>query len=172
VQAAGMLLGQVSAAYFQGGLTRIWLAVARGETPTFATLFAGADRFVPVLLLNLLMMATLVLGFALLIVPGVILYLGLFASQFYVIDAGMSPVDAMKASWAATRGQKGEIFLLILAGGGLCIAGLLMCCVGVVATFPIYFLATTIVFTRLSGRVTIANRPGGGPEPFAPMPTA
>ena len=167
LQAAGMLIGQVSGAFFQGGLTRIWLAAARGETPVFATLFSGADRFIPILVLNLLMMLTLVLGFALLLVPGVILYLGLFAAQFYVIDAGMNPVDAMKASWASTRGQKGEVFLLMLGGAGLGVLGMLMCCVGTLATFPIYFLATAIVFTRLSGRVAIAS----GPQPFVIAPT-
>jgi hypothetical protein len=172
IQAVGMLLGQISAAYFQGGLTRIWLAVARGETPAFGTLFTGADRFLPILLLNFLMMATLVLGFALLLVPGVILYLGLFAAQFYVIDAGMGPADAMKASWAATRGFKGEIFLLMLGGAGLGVVGLLMCCVGTLVTFPVYFLATAIVFTRLSGRVSVAGPPGGGPAPFVAAPMA
>jgi hypothetical protein len=172
LQVVGMLIGQVSAAYFQGGLTRIWLAVARGETPVFATLFSGADRFLPILLLNFLMMPILALGLVFLIVPGIVLYLGLFASQFYVIDAGMNPIEAMKASWAATRGQKGEIFLLMLGGVGLCLVGLLMCCVGMLVTFPVYFLSTAIVFTRISGRVTIANRPGAGPEPFVTAPTA
>jgi uncharacterized membrane protein len=166
LQAAGMMIGQISSAFFQGGLVRIWLAVARGQTPAFQTLFSGADRFLPVLVLNLLMLLTLSLGFVLLIVPGVILYLGLFASQFYVIDAGMSPIDAMKASWASTRGQKGEIFLLTLGGFGLAVLGILMCCFGMLVTVPIYVLSTAIVFTRISGRVAMADPMGGGPEAF------
>lgn len=166
LQALGLLIGQISSAFFQGGLVRIWLAVARGQTPTFQTLFSGADRLLPVLVLNFMMMLTLSLGFVLLIVPGVVLYLGLFAAQFYVIDAGMSPIDAMKASWASTRGQKGEVFVLTIAGFGLTVLGVLMCCFGTLVTIPIYVLSTAIVFTRISGRVAMANPIGSGPETF------
>ncbi len=166
LQTIGLLIGQISAAFFQGGLVRIWLAVARGDTPAFGTLFSGADRFLPMLALNLMTMLALFLGLALFIVPGVILYLGLFAAQFYVVDAGMKPLEAMKASWSSTRGQKGEILLLTLGGAGLVVLGMLMCCVGTLATVPIYFLSTAIAYTRLSGRIASA-----GPQRFAPAST-
>ncbi len=171
LQTTGALTGQVVSAFFQGGLIRIWLGVARGETPVFGTLFSGADRFLPLLVLNLLMMLAVGLGLVLLVVPGVILYLGLFASQFYVVDAGMGPVAAMKASWESTRGQKGEIFVLSLAGAGLGLIGVLMCCVGTVVTLPIFVLSTAIAFTRLSGRIASATPPGG-PQLFASAPTS
>jgi uncharacterized membrane protein len=176
IASASLLVQQVVAAFFEVGLTRIWLDTARAKTPELGTLFSGADRFLPVLLANLLVLLCTTLGFVLLIVPGVIVWLGLSLAKFYVIDAGIGPVEAMKASWTATRGQKGELFLLLLAGFGLALLGLLMCCVGVLATTPIYYVATAIAFTRISG-LGIAPPPpmpfgggGGYAPPAAPPP--
>lgn len=153
---ASILLAQVIGAFFQVGITRVWLQAARGETPELGTLFTGGDRFLPMLGLTILMSLIVVTGFALFIVPGVILGLGLFFSQYYVVDAEMGPIEAMKASWAVTKGQKGELFLLGFAGLGIVLLGLVMCCVGVIATAPIFWVATAIAYTRVSGRAAAA----------------
>lgn len=168
MRAGGIVATQIVAAFFQVGLVRIWLAVARGRAPEFGTLFSGADRFLPLLALNFLMLIATLLSAVLLFVPAVILYCGLLAAQFYIVDAGMGPIQAMKASWSATRGQKGEILVLALAGSGLLVLGVLMCCIGTLATVPIYLLATAIVFTRLSGTGPAPAQvaaPGYGPAP-------
>jgi uncharacterized membrane protein len=175
ITVASFLLQQVVGAFFEVGLTRIWLDTARAKTPELGTLFSGADRFLPILVVNLLVLLCVVLGFVLLIVPAVIVWLGLSLAKFYVVDAGMGPMEAMKASWTATRGQKGELFLLMLAGFGLGLLGILMCCVGILATTPIYYVATAIAFTRISG-LGVAPPPempyggGGGYAPPAPAP--
>jgi hypothetical protein len=53
-------------------------------------------------------------GFLLLIVPGVILMLRLPIFANLVIGQGLGPVEAMKASWKATRGSSGAIFVVML----------------------------------------------------------
>jgi hypothetical protein len=160
IAGASLLAQQVVGAFFEVGLTRIWLDAARGKTPELGTLFSGADRFLPILLLNFLMALVVIVGFALLIVPAIIAWLGFSLAKFYVIDAGMGPTEAMKASWSATRGQKGELFLLALAGAGLGLLGLLMCCLGILATTPIYYVATAIAFTRITGLGVVASPEG------------
>jgi len=170
---AGVLIGQVAAAFFDVGATRMVLEAVRGRAPTFATLFGGGDRFLPLLGLNLLMFSAIALGFVLLVVPGIILALGLSLSKFYLIDAGMGPVEAMKASWSATRGQKGEVMALSAAGFGLTLLGLLMCCVGTLVTIPLYYIAFAIAFVRMSGLGTTAPQttaPPPQPPPYLPFP--
>lgn len=166
--AAGGVLGQIVAAYLQVGMTRIVLDAARGKAPEFGTLFAGGDRFFPLFLVNLLMALAILLGLVLLIVPGVIMGIGFSLAPFYVVDAGMGPIEAMKASWSATRGQKGEIFVLGIAAVGLSLLGMLMCCVGLLATSPILYVAMAVAFIRMSGLGTTAPLTGPqGQEPAA-----
>jgi uncharacterized membrane protein len=154
------LVTQIVNAFFRPGLVRIWLSAARGQSPSFGVLFSGFDRFLPMLGLTLLTGIAYTLGFALLIVPGVILMLGFFAAEYYVVEGKMGPIDAMKASWDATKGNKGDLLLLALAGLGLFMLGGLMCFVGLFATFPIFEVAAAASYTRMSGN-------GSAPAPFA-----
>jgi len=163
----GALVGQVVAAFLQVGTMRIVLDAARGKAPELGTLLGGGDRFLPMFLLNLLMFPAIALGFLLLVVPGVIIALGLSIAPFYVVDAGMGPVEAMKASWEATRGQRGELFVLGLAGFGLSLLGMLMCCVGWLATTPLVYVAMAIAFVRMSGLGVVASMASPQAQPPA-----
>jgi uncharacterized membrane protein len=165
----GVLLGQLVGAFLQVGAMRIVLDAARGKTPELGTLFSGGDRFLPMFFLTFLMGLAILLGFLLFIVPGVIIACGLLIAPFYVVDAGMGPVDAMKASWAATKGQRGEVFVLGIAGFGLSLLGVLMCCVGWLATTPILYVSMAIAFVRMSGLGVVAPLQRSEGQPAAPM---
>ncbi len=149
-----MFLGLVVQSFFQPGLTRIWLAVARGQSPDLGTLFGGASKFLPVFASLLLVMLAILAGYVALIVPGIILGLGLMFAQFFVVDADMGPIDAMRASWNATKGHKGKLFLFALVGFLIAFGGFLACCIGMYVSFPLFFVALAIVYVRLSGRGT------------------
>jgi hypothetical protein len=166
VVGACQLLSFVIGAFFMPGMIRILVTTVRGQVPEFGALFGGADRFLPFLAVRLLQALVVVLGFVFFIVPGVILSLGLMLSEYYCVDAKLGPIESMKASWQATTGHKGDLFLLALAGVGLGLLGLLMCCVGILATVPIYQLAMALVYIRLSGRLG-SSAPPGMPPPQA-----
>jgi hypothetical protein len=151
VQIAFFVVGQMVAAYFQVGLTRIHLEAARGQSPSFGLLFSGGDRFLALFAFTLLYGLIVGVGILLLIVPGIFFALAFAPAQFYVVDQRMGPIAAMQASWEATKGQKGDIFLLGLAGFGLGLLGLVMCLVGVFATFPLAMVAYAAMYTRISG---------------------
>jgi uncharacterized membrane protein len=164
---AGILVGQLVGAFLQVGAMRIVLDAARGKTPELGTLFSGGDRFLPMFFVNILMGLAIALGVVFFIVPGIIIALGVLIAPFYVVDAGMGPVDAMKASWAATKGQRGEVFVLGIAGFGLSLLGVLMCCVGWLATTPILYVAIAIAFIRMSGLGVVAPLAGSQQQPPA-----
>lgn len=151
VQIAFFVVGQMVAAYFQVGLTRIHLEAARGQSPSFGLLFSGGDRFLALFAFTLLYGLIVGIGILLLIVPGIFFALAFAPAQFYVVDQRMGPIAAMQASWEATKGQKGDIFLLGLAGFGLGLLGLVMCLVGIFATFPLAMVAYAAMYTRISG---------------------
>jgi hypothetical protein len=75
----------------------------------------------------------------------------------------------MKASWAATKGQRGEVFVLGIAGFGLSLLGVLMCCVGWLATTPILYVSMAIAFVRMSGLGVVAPLQRSEGQPAAPM---
>ena len=147
-------------AFLDVGFTRMLLAAARGGTPALGTLFSGGDRFLPAFACALLRALAVSAGFVLLILPGVILALGLAFAMFFVIDAGLGPIEAMQASWQVTRGQKPEVFVLVLLALLVSLAGLSMCCVGIVGAYPLCMLAFAVAFTRISGR-----KPSDAPQP-------
>ncbi|HEX7666379.1 MAG TPA: hypothetical protein VF407_17755, partial [Polyangiaceae bacterium] len=154
ISGACSLIGAFLGAFLAAGVIKVFLTAARGGVPNFGDMFGGGNKLLPILGTQILMGLAIVVGFILLIVPGIILSLGLCLSTYYVADADYGPIDAMKASWAATNGSKGKLFLLGLIGFLVMIVGVLACCVGALASIAVYTLAMGIVFVRLSGRGT------------------
>jgi hypothetical protein len=137
--------------FFAAGFTRACLGTLRTGTTRFGDIFGAGDRFVPYLITSFLMALAIAMGLVVFIVPGLILGLGLWMSRFYVIDQGMGPAEALRASWDASAGQKSAFFVLALAELGLFIVGLATCCVGALVAEMVMMLARTVVYLRIAG---------------------
>jgi hypothetical protein len=170
VLGGGYLVTQIISAFFTVGLTRMWLDAARGIPPRFETLFSGADRFLPMLALNLISFLGVVVGCALLIVPGVVLMIIYQLAPYYVVEGRMGPIEALQKSWETSLHQRGELFVLALAGIGLSLLGVAMCCMGLIATVPLYWVATAVAFTRVAGMTVAPLQPQGPVQPPYPGP--
>lgn len=176
------VVGLLVQEFFAAGFARTLLDVGRTGTGSFSQLFSagGNGRFLAFLGTAILKAILVGLGLVFFIVPGVILALGLSLSTYYVIDQGLGPVDALKASWETTTGHKGQIFVFGLLGGLVGIAGMLACCVGYFPALVIVQLGEVVMYLRLSGTATGPSvfgastvgpwGPGGGgpPGPGAP----
>ena len=150
------LVAMVIGTFFHVGSLRIFLAAARGRQAELGALFGGADRFFPLVGVILLQSLAIVTGLLLLIVPGIILALGFGLAPYYCVDARMGPVQSLRASWDATNGQKGKIFVFFLACTVVLVAGYLACCVGAYPASAVTWVAFSIVYVRLSGRIAPA----------------
>jgi hypothetical protein len=156
-----LVVGLVFSSFFTGGMIKIWCAASRGQTPQFGDMFAGASRFLPLLGTLFLTLLVVMLGYVALVVPGIILGLGLAFAQCYVVDQNMGPIAAMKASWEATKGHKGKIFLFGLVAFLMALGGYLACCVGVFVALPLIMVAWVTIYTRISGTSGGAGLPPG-----------
>jgi uncharacterized membrane protein len=157
VYSGSMIVMMTIVSFLAVGLARIALAAARGQRPEFGLLFGGGDRFLPMLGTILCLNILTYVGFAFLIVPGVILHLGLYSSVWFVIDQNLGPVDALKASWAATQGHKMHLLLFGLVTFAMMMGGYAACGLGIFGVLPIIAVGYAIIYLRLTGR--------GGPAP-------
>ncbi|MFO0680045.1 MAG: hypothetical protein U0169_26220 [Polyangiaceae bacterium] len=165
----GSIIGMFVQYFLMVGLYRIVLAVVRNEEASVGMLFKGMDRFGALLGTVILQGLAVVIGMLFLIVPGLILALGLAFAPYFAVDAKLGPIEALKASWEATNGQKAKVFLFGLVGVGITFVGLIACLVGVIPAAMILGIAHAIIYTRISGRMGAGGGSGAaGPGGFAP----
>jgi uncharacterized membrane protein len=156
----GQVISWAIISYFNAGLIKASLSAVRGYTPSFGELFQGGPRFLPLFGTYFLMYLAISVGLIMLIVPGIIVALALSMAPFYCVDQNMGPVDAFKASWNVTEGQKGKLFVFALLSFLLMIVGILFCCIGMYGAVGVVALGNAIIFTRLTG--TMGQGPTGG----------
>lgn len=152
LRVAAFLVVSVIGAYFHVGLVRMSIQAARGQQPSFGLLFAGGDRFGAMLGLYGITGLLVLVGCAALIVPGIFLGIALSFASFYLVDANLGPVKAIEASVAVVRVQWGQAFLFWLLYFLVATAGMLLCCVGYLASLPLAELAAAVAFVKISGR--------------------
>jgi uncharacterized membrane protein len=134
------------------GLIRASLAVCRGEQPRVDMLLQ-TQGFVPYFAASILVGIGTVVGFVLLIVPGIILaIMWHFFGYVIVENPDTSPVDAMRRSAEITRGYRWQIFGLGLLLVLINIGGALACGVGLIFTYGITSITVAYAYRTLSGQ--------------------
>ncbi len=114
------------------GSAFVFLEAIRGdkfEVKDIFSPFENVERYLNVILAELLKSAIIGIGMFLLFVPGIIFACKLAFVKFLVLDRNMGPVEAVKESWNMTEGYTVDIFLIGLIAIPLAIAGLI--CMGV-----------------------------------------
>lgn len=108
----------------------------------FSLLFKGFDRFVETLVAGLIISVLAAVGFALLIVPGIIISCGLSMTFFIMADdPNISGIDALQMSWNMMNGQKMNFFCLGLRFLGWALLCVLTCGIGFLWLQPYMTLA-------------------------------
>lgn len=145
-----MVVNIVVSSFFTAGLTSFGLKVARGAPYAFGDLFGGGSYFLSVLVANLISSIAVGVGFILLIVPGVILALGLNMTLPLIVDRNLGPIDALSESWKLTEGSRLNLFIYWLIAGGLAIAGVCACGVGILLVVPLLVIGHAYIYLKLS----------------------
>jgi hypothetical protein len=107
----GQILSYGVSTYFTVALAYAYLASARHKKIDLQAAFAVVPPlFWKMLFLNLLVMAAVIAGLILLIVPGIIIALRLTLAPYYLVDQGLGIMESFKASWHATKGHMGKLW--------------------------------------------------------------
>lgn len=98
-------------------------------------------------ILMALQAATIMAGFVLFYIPGIIIALAFSLSYYFLLEKGKNPLDALKASYEATLGNKWTMFLatLLVAIVIGVVAGLLNWVCGMIGVGIITFLVMLVV---------------------------
>ncbi|MDD2679933.1 MAG: hypothetical protein PHO03_03960 [Candidatus Omnitrophica bacterium] len=134
------------------GLTRIGLKIYAGENFDVSELFGSYSLFLKYFLATILYILAVCAGLVLLIIPGIIIGLRLSQYTYLIVDKGMAPVDALKASLALTKGNAFNLYLFWFVLLGVIILGILVLIVGVIVAFPVTILANIFVYRYLEAR--------------------
>ena len=145
-----VLLGLLLTIWMHMGLLRYTIKLARGHGPQFGEIFSGGPFF-SMLGAGLLASVGVSAGMFLLVVPGLILAFGWLYASYLVVDRRLGAIQSISASWRATKGHKGTLFLLALLCFVVAMLGMLAFCVGYLVAMPICMIAFTYVYLKLTG---------------------
>jgi uncharacterized membrane protein len=149
----GLVINLAFGTLLSMGATAFYIAAHDNPDAAEVSMLWHPQPFWKYLGLSILLAIVIGVGLALLIVPGIILFLMFMFSTIIVIERGLGPIDAMSESRRLTRGHKwqllgfvGLIFLINLLG-------LLALIVGVLVSIPVSALAFVHAYRALGGRV-------------------
>jgi len=134
------------------GVTAFYLAAHDNpETVELAALW-HPQPFLKFLGTSILVTLAMVIGFILLIVPGIIAMLFFMFSTFIVIDRGLGPIEAMKESMRITTGYRWSLLGFTVVLMLIVLAGIIAAFVGLLVAGPVAALAFTHAYRVLSSR--------------------
>ena len=132
----GMAYGFLFKPVINYGERYLFLKAMRDEEADLKLLFEGfRSKYLKIVLANLIVVALAVIGFVMLIIPGIIVLVRLAFVPFLVMDKDLEPMQAVEKSWQLTRGHGWKIFWMAILSFFILIAGLLVFFVGIIISF-------------------------------------
>ncbi len=130
------------------GLIKITLEFIDKKKPKFSDLFY-LKPLVNFILGSLIRGVITVIGFILLIIPGIIFSIRLQYVTYLIVDKNLPPVQAVKKSWEMTKGNVWNLFFFTILLFLVNVLGAILLLVGLFITVPLTMLATTFVYRKL-----------------------
>lgn len=153
-------------------IIRISLRFNKGETAEFEDLWMGYPKFLEFFVGSLLYGLLVMVGFILLIVPGIYWAVKYQFYGYCILDRDVGPWEGLKMSGEITKGSWWNLFWLGLLSGLIAMAGACACCVGLFWAMPTVMVAHGFAYMRLAGAVPpAALQAPVGPATEAPAPS-
>lgn len=144
------LVGSILGFIVQIGFNKMFLRISDGEQPNFTDLFKEYKLFWKYLGTSILQGLAMVGGLILLIVPGIIWAVRFSFATIIVVDVNMGPMNAMKESYAITKGKFWQLLGFFLVLGLINIAGFILLGIGLLVTIPVTMFAWVNVYRQLT----------------------
>ena len=146
----GNLLSLLLAGPLQLGMSIYFLNIFYDKPASIENLIEGFKPLLKVLLLYFLISTVTLIGFMLLVIPGVIISLGLSMSYYiFIEEPELTIEEILKKSWKLTDGYKMELFILQIRFIPWYVLGILSFFVGVFFVLPWHQLTLIYYYTFL-----------------------
>lgn len=139
------------------GLVKIALRFCDNEKGRFADLFSQYPLFPQYLVGSILYGLIVFAGTILLIIPGIIWGIQFCFYDYFIVDKGLGPIEALKRSSAITRGVKWDLFVFFLILSGINLLGALCLLIGLFVTIPTTMVALAFVYRKLMAQAEIVQ---------------
>jgi hypothetical protein len=103
-----------------------------------------------------ILIAAGIIGFVFVVPTLIYVGLGLVLGDRAVVIDGLAPAAALDRSWSLAKGNRIQLFVFFLVTGLFRLAGILLCCIGIVLTRAIVDMGTTEAY-MLATRSDSAN---------------
>lgn len=121
----------------------------RGEYVEFDDLFSIDTRWISYAFLMLIKTFLIMLGFLCFIIPGIYLSIRWIFAEMLVIDQGMRPLEALRASSKMTAGNRWRLFGLTFVGVLMIIVGIFFLFIGALVAGTVLTFALIKVYDEL-----------------------
>jgi len=125
--------------------------LSRGGSIEPSDYLKGFEKFGDLLKLNLLLGVVVILGLAMLIIPGIYFAVSYVFAHFFVWFFDVDPTEALRLSRKTVSGNFSQIFLLYLVLAGINLLGFLAFGIGILITLPFSFCAAYAAFDDIIG---------------------
>jgi len=139
------------------GLVKIALRFCDNEKGRFADLFSQYPLFPQYLVGSILYGLIVFAGTILLIIPGIIWGIQFCFYDYFIVDKGLGPIEALKRSSAITKGVKWDLFGFFLVLLGINLLGALCLLIGLFVTIPTTMVALAFVYRKLMAQAEIVQ---------------
>lgn len=158
------LAGSVISILVSIGSIAISLKVYDGQPVTYAGLFSRRHLFWRYLGATIVYTILIMVGFVLLIVPGVIFLVKYQFALYAIVDRGVGITDAFNTSARLTNGVKGKLFVFDLALFAVLLLGVVALGIGLLVAWPVVLMATAYMYRHRDAAT------GGTPAQVQPEP--
>lgn len=131
------------------GWIKISLKIIDGQKPLFRDLYNNFNIFFKCLIAQILYCLMLIAGTILLVFPAVIWGIRYGFYQYFIVEEGAGPIEALKKSAALTMGAKWDLFALNLVTVVIGLCGVLCLIVGLFAAMPVCMIAHALAYRKL-----------------------
>jgi uncharacterized membrane protein len=126
-----------------------------GEEPQFSAYGQESRKIFKFLAAYIIVLIILLIGFALLIIPGIYLTIRLQFFSAFIVDEDCGAVESLKRSWEITKGQEWPLFLLILTMIGIILIGCILFGIGIFVATPVCYTMGLIVYRKLNSPLKV-----------------
>ncbi|MFI2812077.1 MULTISPECIES: DUF975 family protein [Microbulbifer] len=133
------------------GLMMIVVKIAREEQVSGSTVYSYFDRIVPLAICSVLMSVLVLIGFMLLVLPGIYLSIAYMLALPLIVDKGLGPWEALETSRKAITKHWFAFFGLVIVCALIYIAGALALMIGLIWAVPTGLLALGIAYRNIFG---------------------